>query len=79
MMGQMCQCSSPDCRQFGCQIMRRQMQNTPTQVLPQQAIWNQPHMPAVYVHPRGCVCPPGSEKTCEGIGCPRQNPLKPKQ
>jgi hypothetical protein len=22
--------------------------------------------------PRGCVCPPGAEGTCRGIGCPRQ-------
>lgn len=22
--------------------------------------------------PRGCICPPGSEATCRGFGCPRQ-------
>jgi hypothetical protein len=22
--------------------------------------------------PRGCICPPGAEKTCRGAGCPRQ-------
>lgn len=22
--------------------------------------------------PRGCICPPGSEKTCQGFGCPRK-------
>lgn len=21
---------------------------------------------------RGCICPPGSEATCQGIGCPRR-------
>lgn len=24
--------------------------------------------------PRGCICPPGSEKTCQGKCCPRQSP-----
>lgn len=22
--------------------------------------------------PRGCICPPGSEKTCKGWDCPRR-------
>lgn len=22
--------------------------------------------------PRGCICPPGSEKTCQGALCPRR-------
>lgn len=22
--------------------------------------------------PHGCVCPPGSEATCQGLGCPRR-------
>lgn len=32
----------------------------------------------VYVqsHTQGCVCPPGSEATCQGSFCPRQ-PLRP--
>jgi len=25
----------------------------------------------VVTHPRGCVCPPGSERTCRGVMCPR--------
>jgi hypothetical protein len=23
--------------------------------------------------PRGCVCPPGAERSCSGLGCPRRN------
>lgn len=26
--------------------------------------------------PQGCICPPKSEKTCESISCPRQDPLQ---
>lgn len=22
----------------------------------------------------GCICPPGSEQTCQGLGCPRRVP-----
>jgi hypothetical protein len=25
--------------------------------------------------PHGCVCPPGSEKTCQGLTCPRRAPI----
>lgn len=32
--------------------------------------------PASQVKPMGCICPPGSEKTCEGLQCPRRNPFK---
>jgi hypothetical protein len=40
-----------------------------------------PHYPLNYPHygyttttatPRGCICPPGAEKTCQGFGCPRK-------
>lgn len=24
--------------------------------------------------PRGCICPPGAEKTCQGLNCPRRAP-----
>ena len=27
---------------------------------------------ALAMRPHGCICPPGSEKTCQGIGCPRR-------
>ena len=34
-----------------------------------------------YVQPKqmGCICPPGSEMTCRGVGCPRGGgmPLNP--
>lgn len=25
--------------------------------------------------PHGCICPPGSEATCQGLACPRRNHL----
>jgi hypothetical protein len=25
--------------------------------------------------PHGCICPPGSEATCQGFACPRRNPF----
>ena len=30
---------------------------------------------AITIRPHGCICPPGAEKTCQGIGCPRRHPL----
>lgn len=63
-----CGCANPSCAINGC-ILARQQYAPP---------WPRPNMTEVAVTPRGCVCPPGSEKTCEGIGCPRQNPLKQK-
>jgi hypothetical protein len=30
------------------------------------------HFPTYTGTPRGCICPPGSEATCKGFGCPRQ-------
>jgi hypothetical protein len=34
--------------------------------------FTQPCAPPMWMQPRGCICPSGSEKTCRGIGCPRQ-------
>jgi hypothetical protein len=33
-----------------------------------------PYSPGFYSAPapKGCICPPGSEKTCQGLGCPRK-------
>lgn len=28
--------------------------------------------------PHGCICPPGAEQTCRGIGCPRNPPMTQK-
>lgn len=28
--------------------------------------------------PHGCICPPGAEATCRGIGCPRNPPMTQK-
>lgn len=35
-----------------------------------------PPMVAQPTTPMGCICPPTSEKTCEGPFCPRKNHLK---
>jgi hypothetical protein len=57
-----CYCADVTCSQFGCKQFRG------SRGAVDNAFWNAPP-------PRGCICPPGSEKTCEGTGCPRQNPL----
>lgn len=44
-------------------------------------LWNPPQMwpvaPSPYMvtapQPHGCICPPTSEKTCQGMLCPRRN------
>lgn len=56
-MNAACCCSSPLCLQYGCQ---RQMPPC------QQPGFYQPPLP------RGCVCPPGAEQTCQGWQCPRK-------
>lgn len=30
------------------------------------------HIDPAPLLPRGCICPPGAEKTCQGFSCPRQ-------
>lgn len=32
------------------------------------------HVPMFQPLPRGCICPPTSERTCAGVDCPRQRP-----
>lgn len=41
--------------------------------------WNDNHFRPPANVSRGCVCPPGSEMTCRGVGCPRGGgmPLNP--
>ena len=54
-----CQCANVVCAQFGCQRAR------------QYGYW--PAMPPMQQLPqRGCICPPGSEQTCQGHMCPRK-------
>jgi len=30
------------------------------------------HMQPYYTQPRGCICPPTSEQTCQSTTCPRK-------
>lgn len=59
-----CCCADPSCQVYGC----KQYRQTPYWQGPTYSV--QP----IPVLPRGCVCPPGSEATCKGIGCPRRGP-----
>lgn len=57
-----CCCSSEDCRVNGCRIVRDR-----NEMARRFNEWTPPK-------PHGCVCPPGSEATCKGFGCPRRPP-----
>jgi hypothetical protein len=53
-------CANYICAQYGCQG---------------QCGYRPPnYVPGYYqaATPRGCICPPGAEKTCQGFGCPRK-------
>jgi hypothetical protein len=49
-------CANYMCRMYGCQG--------------HCGGWSLSH--PVQIQPRGCICPAGSEKTCQGYGCPRK-------
>lgn len=53
-----CCCSSPDCLANGCRQLREAARNSIYQVAPP---------------PKGCICPPGSEATCQRGDCGRKN------
>lgn len=71
-----CCCSSPDCKMYGC----RQMRTTgvwptypgyPNRQYPAPPPTTPYVVPVIPPAPRGCVCPVGAEKTCQGDFCPR--------
>ncbi len=55
-----CMCSDPECRINGCRTLR--LMTRQTYEHPQGGIM-----------PKGCVCPPGSEQTCQRSDCGRKD------
>ena len=69
MMPGACCCSSPDCLRWGCQANRPQP--------PSQTVYHQfpdfQFMGLGAPSPKGCICPPGSEQTCQLTECGRKD------
>src|SRR6185503_3636564 len=59
-----CSCGSPYCPYCGGWYQPHRPYNP----------WNPVPMPQTWpaCSPRGCICPPGAEATCQGVGCPRK-------
>lgn len=60
-----CCCSDPDCIANGCKLARQA----------QRPLHHPPQSPSIYAPllPKGCICPPTSEKTCQAKDCPRKD------
>lgn len=55
-------CGAPECMN-GCKMTKTAAPRT-------VGNWS----PYSVAPPRGCICPAGAEKTCQGWNCPRQPP-----
>ncbi len=65
-----CSCSAEDCRINGCRQVRNLQRRTYERLITNPL----PNAPAT---PRGCICPPTSEQTCQSEVCPRKAKEKP--
>ena len=68
-------CSQPSCP-FAAADHGQLITNWPPTPVP-PSLFNppMPYRGFAEAVPMGCICPPGSEKTCEGEFCPRRKPL----
>lgn len=70
----MCACMGPQRGEPLCPCAMRAARAHLFEVHPQGPFLNGPMNGPATVIPHGCICPPGSEKTCQGLCCPRRGP-----
>lgn len=67
----MCACMGPQRGEPLCPCAMRAARAHLLEHHPQGPFLNGP-MTGPVSTPMGCICPPGSEKTCQGLSCPRR-------
>lgn len=62
-----CMCSDPDCRINGCKLAKQARENEQPQIKAPYVVYSAEPLP------KGCICPPGSEATCQRSDCGRKD------